>query len=91
MGFVIITDSRCKDERLVMVDRSKQKKSFWSNRLDDAFVFSDREAAIRKAKSFRFNSPRVACRNGLILNQTDYDDIGDHGVHPGEWDNHKNS
>lgn len=57
--FVIATDSRRCDELLFMVDRSKQRKSFWSNRLDDVFVFSDRDAAKAKCRTLRFNNPRV--------------------------------
>lgn len=59
MGFVIITTSRNNGEPLVMVDRSKQKASFWSSCLEDAFIYADRAAAETKAKTFKFNNPRV--------------------------------
>jgi hypothetical protein len=45
MGYVIMTDSRKCDEALFMVDRRRQRRSFWSNRLDDAFVYANRRAA----------------------------------------------
>lgn len=61
--FVITTDSRRKDEILFMVDRRIQKKSFWSNRLDDAFVYGNKHAAEQKAQSFRYNNPRVMTLN----------------------------
>lgn len=58
-GYVIASDSQRNDETLFMVDRRKQRASFWSNRLDDVLVFADRGAADRKAASLRFNRPRV--------------------------------
>jgi len=57
--WVIATDSRKANELLFMVDRAKQKKSFWSNRLDDVFVFTDYEAAKAKVAELKFNNPRV--------------------------------
>lgn len=63
MGFVIATNSRKRNETLFMVDRSRQKASFWSNRTVDAFVFADKAAADRKAKSLRHNNPRVISLN----------------------------
>ena len=57
--FVIITNSRRNHELLVMVDRKRQKRSFWSNRLDDAFIYFSQIAAQEKAKSLKFNNPRV--------------------------------
>ena len=59
MPYVIATSGRYREETLFMVDRKKQKKSFWSNRLDDVFIFLDRGAAERKAASLTFNSPEV--------------------------------
>ncbi len=58
-GFVIATDSRKRNEVLFMVDRRKQRISFWSNQLDEAFVYLDENAAHSKAASYRFNNPRV--------------------------------
>lgn len=57
--YVIATDSRRKDETLFMVDRNRQRASFWSNRLDDAMKYGDRSAAQQKAAKLRFNQPRV--------------------------------
>lgn len=59
MGFVIASDSRKRDEVLYMVDRRKQKASFWSNRLEDVFVYQLRPEAEAKANSLRFNNARV--------------------------------
>jgi len=59
-GFVIATDKRGYPEvTLFMVDRRIQKKSFWSDRLIDVFVYGDRKAAERKSSSLKFNNPRV--------------------------------
>lgn len=57
--YVIATDSRRKDETLFMVDRNRQRASFWSNRLDDAMKYGDKSAAQQKAAKLRFNQPRV--------------------------------
>lgn len=57
--FVIATDSRHRDEVLFMVDRNRQRASFWSNRLDDAMKYGDKAAADQKATKLRFNRPRV--------------------------------
>lgn len=57
--YVIATDSRRKDETLFMVDRNRQRASFWSNRLDDAMKYGDKSAAQQKATKLRFNRPRV--------------------------------
>ncbi len=61
--YVITTDSRKKDEVLFMVDRNKQKKSFWSNRLDDVFIFNDLSAAKRVCDGYKYNNPRVLTLN----------------------------
>ena len=57
--YVIATGSRRKDETLFMVDRNRQRASFWSNRLDDAMKYGNRSAADQKAASLKFNRPRV--------------------------------
>ena len=57
--WVVVTDSRKRDEYLFMVDRSVQTKSFWSNQLVDAFIYRDFEAAKVKANSLKYNNPRV--------------------------------
>jgi len=57
--YVIATDSRRKDEVLFMVDRNRQRASFWSNRLDDAMKYGYRAAAVQKAGKLRFNNARV--------------------------------
>lgn len=58
--FVIACDKRDDSSTtLFMVDRRIQRASFWSDRLDDVFIYNLRGAAERKAKALRFNSPRV--------------------------------
>jgi hypothetical protein len=57
--YVIATDSRRKDEVLFMVDRNRQRASFWSNRLDDAMKYGYKAAADQKAAKLRFNNARV--------------------------------
>jgi inhibitor of KinA sporulation pathway (predicted exonuclease) len=57
--YVIATDSRFKNEVLFMVDRNRQRASFWSNRLDDAMKYGDKSSAQQKATKLRFNQPRV--------------------------------
>lgn len=59
MGYVIASESRQEDELLFLVDRSKQRASFWSDRLDDVLVFADKAAALRKAGTLRYNEPQV--------------------------------
>ena len=94
MGYVILTTSRNNGETLVMVDRSKQKKSFWSNCLRDAFVYGCKEAALDKARGFKFNNPRVvscvdAMREMPINPEHDDDDDVYASAELG-WDGHKN-
>jgi hypothetical protein len=57
--YVIATDSRRADEVLFMVDRNRQRASFWSNRLDDAMKYGYKAAADQKAAKLRFNNARV--------------------------------
>lgn len=57
--FVVATDSQRRDETLFLVDRSKERRSFWSNCLDSVKVFKSEEEAAAGAKSLRYNNPRV--------------------------------
>jgi len=90
--FVIVTDGRKRHELLFMVDRRKQKKSFWSNRLTDVFIFQDKLAAMQKAIAFKFNNPRVIslieARRSLTLKDDlyTYTDVDYEGY---GWDAHK--
>ena len=59
MEYVIVTDSRKRKEKLYMVDRRKQTKSFWSHGLVDAMKFSTQEEAHSVASKLKFNNPRV--------------------------------
>lgn len=91
--FVVITTSRKRDEILFMVDRAKQRASFWSNRIDDAFCFGSKSAAEAKAASLRFNRPRVmplADARQLSLAQGNEREL-EAAMSAGEdgWDGHK--
>lgn len=106
IGYVIVTDSRRRSEILFMVDRRRQTKSFWSNRLDDAFVFGDLAAAGHQAEQLRHNNPRVlplvdakriaaAQRHAAGQCRRDADDaliheIGLDAIEAG-WDGHKDA
>lgn len=58
-GYVIATVSRKNDDMLFMVDRSVQKKSFWSHSIEEAYVYDNPALAKAKADSYRYNHPRV--------------------------------
>jgi hypothetical protein len=97
--FVIVTDSRKRDEVLFMVDRAKQKASFWSNRLDDVLVFKNRGAANDKVRELRFNNPRVMTLGDAqkLTRETDKHREQEADYHAGMsamedgWDGHKNA
>ena len=58
MGFVIISNKRdVKGVTLFMVDRAKQRASFWSDRLDDVKNFQNFETAKAALSKLRFNNP----------------------------------
>ena len=57
--FVVATHSRQGAETLFLVDRTKQRRSFWSNRTVDALVFPEKADAEAKARTLKFNNPRV--------------------------------
>lgn len=60
MSFVIACDKRDDPSTtLFMVDRRRQRQSFWSDRLDDALVYRRRVDAQLKVARLRYNSPRV--------------------------------
>lgn len=91
--YVIATDSRRKDETLFMVDRNRQRASFWSNRLDDALKYGDKSAAQQKAAKLRFNSPRVLTLQDAakISNRQENERDMDAAMAESEagWDGHK--
>jgi hypothetical protein len=59
MEYVVVTDSRKRKEKLFMVDRREQTKSFWSHGLLDVMKFPTVEAAQAVASALRFNNPKV--------------------------------
>lgn len=67
--YVVVCDKRDNSGSILfMVDRKKQTKSFWSDRLDDVFVYSLKGAAERKAASLSYNNPRVmTLRDAKVL------------------------
>jgi len=94
--FVVATTSRRNPgETLFMVDRAKQRASFWSNRLDDVYAYDDRAAAERKAASLRFNRPRVLSLQDAASIVAALDDERAHqqAMDDSEagWDGHKSS
>lgn len=59
-SYVIVCDKRDSAyEVLFMVDRNKQKLSFWSDRLDDVMKFVEYRAAVAQVRKLKFNNPRV--------------------------------
>lgn len=44
---------------LFMVDRTRQKKSFWSNQLTDSFLLNTKEGAEILAGTLKYNRPHV--------------------------------
>lgn len=60
MSYVISCDQRHNSKvKLFMVDRSKCKASFWSDRLYDVKVFADIHAANNALSRIKFNNPKV--------------------------------
>lgn len=59
MSYIIACNSRNNNDVLFMVDRSKQHKSFWSYKLDDALKLKSLEIAKQKVAKLKYNSPRV--------------------------------
>lgn len=96
--YVVACDKHdAKGITLFLVDRTRQRASFWSDRLTEVFIFNHRGAAERKAASLKFNNPRVmtleqarwaATSNRLQKAAYDFDDdyIDAEGA---EWDAHK--
>lgn len=91
--YVIATDSRKNNEVLFMVDRAHQRKSFWSNRLDDVLKYENKSAARRKAASLLFNNPRVLSLQDAmkIAGESEIDRDLDNAMCDSEagWDGHK--
>lgn len=59
-GFVVATDDPGHPGvTLFMVDRRKEKRSFWSFNLSSAFILNTREVALLHVNRLKFNNPRV--------------------------------
>lgn len=59
-GYVIATDDPAHPGIvLFMVNRNKQRKSFWSNRLMDVLIYQNKISAEAKASSLSHNNPRA--------------------------------
>lgn len=91
MEYIIATTSRKNGETLFMVDRNRQKKSFWSNKLNDVFVFKSLEKAKEKILGLKYNNPRILTAKEAITQEEknnkyyDYDSLDDREG----WDEHK--
>lgn len=93
--YVVACDKRGEPgTTLFMVDRARQRASFWSDRLVDVLIYSERGAAERRAAGLRFNRPRVltlaqaraaAGNNPCVHEEEHWSDV-DVG---GGWDDHK--
>lgn len=61
MSYVIVTTilKRGRMTHLFMVDRHAQRKSFWSDRLQDVLLWQSESAAHRRLAQVRHNQPRV--------------------------------
>jgi hypothetical protein len=84
--FVIAVDSQSKKETLFMVNRSIQRKSFWSNRTCDAFVYRLYNAAANKCKLLKFGNPRVIAVSQAVEISQKQSQIHDEQL---GWDDHK--
>lgn len=92
MGYVIVTNSRqVRGERLFLVDRTKQRISFWSNRLDDVLVFNYKTTAEAAMKKLKFNCPRIMTYDEaqLITNSQNESKREFCQAHLEPWDDHK--
>lgn len=95
MSYVIATQSRNCNELLFMVDRAKQRASFWSNRLDDALTYQYKAAAQAKVATLKFNRPQVmtlAEAQGIVREaeaERDHEEAMD--ASDAGWDGHKGS
>lgn len=59
-GFVVATDDPGHPGiTLFMVDRRKERKSFWSFNLKSVFILNTREVANVHVDILKFNNPRV--------------------------------
>ena len=89
-GYVIATDSRKRDEVLFMVNRRVQRASFWSNRLDDVFIYKSRDAAEARVGQLRDNNPRVlTLREAIRLEAAQGMERMDAALADLGWDEHK--
>jgi hypothetical protein len=94
MGFVIISNKRdIRGVTLFMVDRAKQRASFWSDRLDDVKNFRNYETAKAALSKLHYNNPRIVnyeaavdlqAKNRSILNEIEMSQ-----AHLEPWDDHK--
>jgi hypothetical protein len=58
--FVILADSQYNEgQKVVMVDRRKDPKRFWSKYIDFAMVYNSEHAAWEKSEALRWNSTQV--------------------------------
>lgn len=90
MSYVIVTDStNYPDCICFMADRRRYRKSFWTFNIGLAFIYKHLNAAVDKAKSLRYNNPRV-----MSLHDAQKEAISQLPIDPESdpsWDSHKNT
>ena len=76
MAYIILADSRRnKGEKVALVDRSRFKDQWWTERIEKAMIFKKKSAAEIQRSKLRYNNPKVfPLREGKIrLNQVEVD------------------
>jgi hypothetical protein len=58
-GYVIVANGQVAQETVFLLDRQKQTRAWWSNRLDNVLVYREKRVADFKAASLKHNNPRV--------------------------------
>lgn len=60
MKYIILANSKKKQgEKIALVDRSKCKEHFWTEKIELAMVFDSKEAAEIQCKKLNYNNPKV--------------------------------
>jgi len=82
-GFVIASDDPGHPGvTLFLVDRRKEKRSFWSFNLDNAFILLTKEVADFHVSMLKYNNPRVldwAQAQVALANNSNHIEARNHG------------
>lgn len=102
MSYVIVCDSRFDAWfKLFMVNRTKQRRSFWSDRLDEVMTWTSQREAQKVCNALKFNSPKVVTyseahsifmkHNLPMILEKENDRIHEQAMADSElgWDGHK--